>query len=92
MALTLAGLAPVTQYRAWDGDRWLGMVDFAWPEAMVALEYEGAYHFDAEQIDRDDDRYAAFVAVGWVVIRVAQHQLHDLNGVVRQVREALDAR
>ncbi|MGY1841608.1 MULTISPECIES: DUF559 domain-containing protein [unclassified Modestobacter] len=92
VALTLAGLAPETQFRAWDGDRWLGQLDFAWPEAKVALEYEGAYHFDAEQIDRDDDRYAALVAAGWVVIRVALNELHDLDAVVRQVQQALDAR
>lgn len=92
VALVVAGLAPVPQYEVRHDGVFLGQVDLAWPEAKVALEYEGAYHFDGSQIVRDDARYARLTAAGWWVIRVSAQDLHDLDGVVRQVQRALAAR
>ncbi|UOY01793.1 hypothetical protein [Blastococcus sp. PRF04-17] len=55
VALVLAGLAPVPQYPVRVGGHEMAL-DFAWPEAKVAVEYEGAYHFEESQIARDDVR------------------------------------
>jgi hypothetical protein len=92
VALTLAGLAAVPQYEVRHRGRFLARVDFAWPGAKVALEYEGAYHFDGTPIARDDARYAALTAAGWLVVRVSATDLHDLEVVVRRVQEALAGR
>lgn len=91
VAMTLAGLPPpVAQFeiRTASGD-WLGVVDFAWPEQRVVVEYEGAYHFDGLQIARDDVRYAALVAEGWRVLRVSHADMQDLPGLVERIRQLL---
>jgi very-short-patch-repair endonuclease len=90
VALVLAGLAPEVQYRVPAAGAWL---DFAWPEAKVALEYEGAYHFlEDGQIDRDDERIERLHAAGWLVIRISAADLRNLDAVVEKVRMALASR
>lgn len=89
VALVLAGLAPVPQYEVWDEGVLLGRVDLAWPEARLAVEYEGAYHFEELQIVRDDARYERLLAAGWRVIRLSAVDLRNLDGVVARVRAAL---
>jgi hypothetical protein len=42
VVLVLAGLQPVPQFEVFDGGRFLARVDLAWPEARLAVEYEGA--------------------------------------------------
>src|SRR5215213_4254610 len=66
--------------------------DFAWPEAKVALEYEGAYHFEDGQIVRDDDRVNRLRAAGWIVIRVSAADLRNLDAVVEKVKVELASR
>jgi very-short-patch-repair endonuclease len=90
IALVLAGLAPVPQFHVLDGyGIEIARVDLGFPEARLAVEYEGAYHFDGDQIVRDDARYARLRAAGWRVIRLAAHDLRDLDGVVARISEAL---
>jgi very-short-patch-repair endonuclease len=92
VALVLAGLAPQPQYEVRVGGRFLARVDLAWPDAKVALEYEGAYHFEDGQIARDEERLARLRAAGWIVIRVSAPDLRDLDGVVEKVRAVLASR
>ncbi|WP_222264108.1 endonuclease domain-containing protein [Modestobacter marinus] len=89
VALVVAGLAPVPQFEVWSAGVLLGRADLAFPEEMVLVEYEGAYHFDGPQIVRDDDRIARLQAAGWRVIRLSAADLRDLYGVVVRVRAAL---
>jgi hypothetical protein len=83
--------APVPQYDVMADGAWLARVDLAWPELRVIVEYEGAYHFDGLQLVRDDERYRRLVAAGWRVIRLAAHDLRDMDAVVDRVRIALDS-
>jgi very-short-patch-repair endonuclease len=92
VALALAGLAPEPQYEVRVGARFLARVDFAWPAAKVALEYEGAYHFEDGQIVRDDERIAELRAAGWIVIRISAADLRNLDTVVERVRQVLMGR
>jgi hypothetical protein len=86
----LAGLPPaVPQFEVVEAGVFLGLVDLAWPEAKLVVEYEGAYHFDEIQIRRDDHRYERLVAAGWRVIRLSSADLHDLDAVVERIRAAL---
>jgi len=91
VALVMAGLAPVPQYEVRSLGQVLGRVDLAFPEARVAVEYEGAYHFEDGQIVRDDARYARLRAAGWTVIRLSSADLRDLDAVVARIRAALIA-
>ncbi|MCZ2837855.1 endonuclease domain-containing protein [Modestobacter sp. VKM Ac-2985] len=91
VALVLAGLCPVPQLPVLDGGVEVARVDLGFPEERLAVEYEGAHHFDAEQIVRDDARYARLLSAGWRVIRLAAHDLRDLESVIARVRLALDS-
>jgi len=89
VALVMAGLAPVPQHEVRSGGRFLGRVDLAFPAARVAVEYEGAHHFEGSQIVRDDARIARLEAAGWRVVRLSALDLRDLDGVVTRVRAVL---
>ena len=46
-------------------------MDFAWPDARVAVEYDGLdWHSGPEAMRRDRRRQAALLDVGWVVIPI----------------------
>jgi hypothetical protein len=90
VALVVAGLRPVPQYEVIAGKNPIH-VDLGFPEARVAIEYEGDYHFTGDQIARDDARYARLRELGWTVIRLAAADLRDLDSVVARVRAALMA-
>lgn len=91
VALALAGLpAPVLQHDVIEDGAWLATVDLAWPAARLVVEYEGEYHFDDLQITKDDGRLAGVVAAGWRVIRLAAHDLRDMDAVVARIRAALE--
>lgn len=90
VACVLGGLpAPTPQYDVVHAGTWLARVDLAWPDARLIVEYEGAYHFDGLQIERDDVRLARLVAAGWRVIRLAAHDLRDLDAVVARIAAEL---
>jgi hypothetical protein len=90
VACHLAGLPhPVPQFAVVVDGAFLGAVDLAWPEARLAVEYEGAYHFDGVQIVKDDARYARLIAAGWRIIRLSAADLRDLDAVVTRIRAAL---
>lgn len=92
VACALAGLpAPVPQYEVVEEGVWLARADLAWPEARLIVEYEGSYHFADGQIVRDDARIERLIAAGWRVIRLAAHDLQDMDDIVRRIAEALAA-
>ena len=63
---------PALDYDVYDGaGRFLGASEFAFPQYRLALEYEGAHHrVRTRQWNRDIDKYHAYEAAGWGVIRV----------------------
>lgn len=68
----------------------IGVVDFAWPELKVAVEYEGRHHTDPEQIRKDIARIEEMIEMGWLVIRVTSR---DPAGVVlRRIAHARASR
>jgi very-short-patch-repair endonuclease len=91
VALVLAGLRPVPQCPV-DVGGFVVHVDLGFPEARLAVEYEGAYHFEDDQIVRVDERYERLRAAGWTVIRLTAADLRDLDGVLARIRAALDRR
>ncbi len=89
VCLVLAGLQPVPQYEVVHHGRFIARVDLAFPDARVAIEYEGAHHFTEGQIARDDERLERLRAAGWRVVRVSAADLRDLDGLLDRIRTAL---
>jgi uncharacterized protein DUF559 len=82
---------PVAQYTVRDGEgRFVGRVDFAWPDARVAVEYEGAWH--AHNVGRDRRRLNELTAAGWTVVFVTAADLADPVALVARIGAALAAR
>ncbi|MEU5937677.1 DUF559 domain-containing protein [Micromonospora sp. NPDC047548] len=92
--LVLAGLPrPVTQHPVRLPSGLVLHPDLAWPEFRVAVEYDGQWHSDPDQLHRDRRRLNQLVAAGWVVLHVTSRRLRDdLPAVLREIRAALAAR
>ena len=67
--------------------------DLAWEEWQVAVEYDGEWHADPEQLHRDRRRLNQLVTAGWTVLHVTSKRLHkDFPGLVREVKAALTSK
>ncbi|MDQ1438325.1 MAG: hypothetical protein QOK43_1954 [Acidimicrobiaceae bacterium] len=76
--LRQAGLPPaVTQHQVAVGSR-LFVLDFAWPDARVALEVNGfAPHRTRAAFDRDHEKVATLQAAGWQVVSASARTPRD---------------
>ena len=64
--------------------------DLAYPEFLVAVEYEGEGHSAAGQVVRDITREEDFSRAGWTLVRVSnRHMANDARSAVSKVRVAL---
>jgi hypothetical protein len=71
----------------------LALGDLAYPAYRILIEYDGAYHFGAdEQAHRDIDRLEGVMADDWRVIRFNRTHLSRETYVATTVRNALLAR
>jgi hypothetical protein len=65
-------------------------VDLAYPEALVAIEYEGAEHFTDRQVVRDGRRYTQLADLGWRVFRYFAHDVYRRpDRITTELRRAL---
>lgn len=66
-------------------------IDIAFPDAMLAIEFDGwAWHSDVDRFRNDRRKGNALVAAGWTVLRFTWADLTERPGhVVRQIRDAL---
>ena len=93
VALVRAGLPPEVQVEVFDDQRaFIARVDLAFPELKIAIEYDGAHHFTDQQVPRDNVRLARLRAAGWVVLRLANADLYDMDDVVRRVQALVGQR
>lgn len=77
LALVDAGLPePVIGHRIHSSaGTYLGRPDLAYPDARIAIEYEGEYHREREQYAIDIHRRERMEDEGWIVIRVISDHL-----------------
>jgi hypothetical protein len=62
---------PVLQYEIIDSRGRLRRLDFAWPDEMVAAEYDSeAWHSGPEALRRDREKLAAVQDLGWTVVPI----------------------
>jgi hypothetical protein len=83
---------PIAQYSVREGTRFVARVDFAWPDAKVAVEYEGMWHGRPQQVARDRRRLNQLTAAGWTVVFVTAADLYDPVQVIARIAAALAAR
>ena len=68
-------------------------LDLAWVEHKVALEYDGRWHDEPEQREKDERRRAEMRAEGWIIIVIRAPELYDRpDTVVDEVVTALRSR
>jgi very-short-patch-repair endonuclease len=81
---------PTAQYTV-RGPRgqFVARVDFAWPDAKVAVEYEGVWHGQSQQVTRDRRRLNDLSAAGWTVVFVTAADLRDPVQLVARIAAAL---
>jgi very-short-patch-repair endonuclease len=92
--LVLAGLPrPVPQHEIKLPGGQVYRVDLAWPQYRVAIEYDGHWHGEPEQLHADRRRLNQLVGAGWIVLHVTSKRLYqDFPGVLREIRAALRSR
>ena len=90
LLLAVAGVAvtPQVVVRTVDG-AFVARVDLAVDGTRVAVEYDGAWHGLASQVDRDRARLNALQDAGWTVVHVTAEMMRDPAGVVAAVRRAV---
>jgi hypothetical protein len=93
LSLILGGLpAPIPQFRVVIDGQFLARVDLAYPSIRLALEYDGQWHADRDQLTRDRRRIRNLNAAGWYVYPITRHDLRDLDVLVEAVRELIARR
>jgi Protein of unknown function (DUF559) len=93
VGLILGGVpAPTPQFEVFAAGRFVARVDLAWEEIKLALEYDGQWHADRDQLSRDRIRIRNLNAAGWYVYPVTRNDLRDLDRVVRAVAALVDRR
>jgi G:T-mismatch repair DNA endonuclease (very short patch repair protein) len=80
---------PVAQYSVRVGDRFVARVDFAWPDHRLAVEYEGLWHGEHQQVARDRKRLNALTRAGWRVVFVTADDLRRPERLIARLAEAL---
>lgn len=82
---------PLPQYEIRDGGRLIARVDFAWPDALVAVEADGyEFHSGAAAWRRDRARRNELTRRGWGVFHVTWHDVTKRpNALILELREAL---
>ncbi len=92
VALALAGLPAVPQYTVRDAEgSFVARVDLAFPEHKIAIEYDGAWHAERGQFEKDRRRSNRLAAAGWTVLTVTAADLRDLETLMTQIRALVGA-
>ena len=82
---------PVAQHVVRDDAGFVARVDFGWPELRVAVEYEGRWHGERQQVAQDRRRLNRLTAAGWTVVFVTAEDLAEPVQLLARVGAALAA-
>ena len=92
--LRAVGLRPDCQYRFHPERRWL--LDFAWPEAKVAVEVDGGIfvggaHTRGAGVLRDMEKRNEAAILGWLVLRIAKQHIRS-GEAIQWIERAIKSR
>jgi hypothetical protein len=88
-----AGLPrPIAQHVVHDSSgRFVARLDLAYPAKQLAIEYDGALHWDQRRAD--DRRRDALRALGWTVLVVSSEDYYRTpDALIAKIRRALAPR
>lgn len=91
--LRRAGLPdPVAQHRVRSGGRLVAIVDFAYPDARLAIEADGyRWHSGRARWEHDRARRNELTLLGWRIVHVTWTDLdRDPDAIVERIRSALE--
>ncbi|OBF63591.1 hypothetical protein A5787_15110 [Mycobacterium sp. 852002-50816_SCH5313054-b] len=85
---------PELQYPIFGNDGELWRVDFAWPAACLAAEYEGIdWHSGRNEMLRDKERWGKIQELGWTIIPIVVHDVRrDPDRLANRIATHLDRR
>jgi very-short-patch-repair endonuclease len=86
LVLHRAGMPPVAQYRVHDRYGFVARVDFAYPEARLAIEYDGLWHAERRAFIDDRRRLNRLTAAGWLVVHVTVEDLRRPEVLIARVQ------
>ena len=68
--------------------------DLGYPELRIAIEYDGAYHFNdgVGRARRDNERVEAMIAAGWRVLRATLLDLQNPRAFLQRLLAAIEHR
>lgn len=69
--------------------QWLAEPDLAYPEARLAIEYQGAHHAEPGQLGRDLTRTLELQRAGWLVLAYGARDLRQVGTIAADVRAVL---
>ena len=82
---------PVAQYRVTAHGRFVARVDFGYPELRLAIEYEGLWHGEPQQVGPDRERLNRLLAAGWRVLFVTAADLWRPERLIARIAAAVAA-
>jgi very-short-patch-repair endonuclease len=82
---------PVRQHPVYDGETFIGRVDFAYPAARVVIEADSwQHHFGRKPWQGDGRKTTDLSSLGWIVLRFTWWDLRERRAwVVTRIRQAL---
>lgn len=93
VSLVLAGLpVPIPQFQVIVDGFFVARVDLAWPDLMLAVEYDGQWHADRDQLARDRERIRNLNAAGWYIYPVTRNDMRDIATLVTNIAALIDRR
>ncbi|MBA3799916.1 MAG: hypothetical protein H0X18_12655 [Geodermatophilaceae bacterium] len=90
LIMRAAGLRPEPQYTVRDpSGAFVARVDLALVAQRVAVEYEGAWHWQPGQLAADRRRLDRLTAAGWRVVHVTAADLHNPAAMLARINAVL---
>lgn len=68
----------------------IARVDLGYEDVRLALEYDGAHHWSAEQYRADARRRSDLRVAGWTVLEIVAEDLQPPHSAIEKVAQALD--
>jgi len=76
-------LLPVAQFVVKDGAHFVARLDFAYPEAKIAIECQSyEWHSGRQSWERDIERHNRLQSLGWIIVYVTWHDLQYRPSIV----------